>query len=180
MGEAKRKRESFKALAIKQMERWDFPATEAEAQAVTEIEKLPVITVQRYPAHIIKQMGMPPNECHANARFMVNNDPEGKCRQISGYWPQAGNYVLHSVVERDGEVFCVTPLQIKGPDRFQFIPDPDLEWKEEGGYMVAYRKGLAVEPGFRRDPAENKRIQEIILARIEAGMHPLQAGEPPF
>jgi hypothetical protein len=111
-------------MMIKQMARWDFPATEAEAQAIAEIEKLPVITVQRYPAHIIRQMSMPPNECHANARFMVSKDPEGKCRQISGYWPQGGNYVLHSVVDRDGEVFCVTPLQINAADRFQFIPDP--------------------------------------------------------
>jgi len=37
-----------------------------------------------------------------------------------------------------------------------------------------------VEPGFRSDPAENKRIAAIVLARIEAGMHPLEAGEPPF
>lgn len=180
MGEAKRRRKALAKLVIEEMKRWDFPAYEAEAQAIAEIEKLPVITVQRYPANILTEMRMVPKECHKNASFMENNDPERKCRQISGYWPQADNYVLHSVVERDGEFFCVTPVQIEAYDQFEFIPDPDIQWIEEGGYMVAYRKGVAVGPGFRRDPAESRRIHKIILARIEAGIHPLQAGEPPF
>jgi hypothetical protein len=180
MGEAKRKKEQLIALAIKQFARWDFPATEAEAQAVAEIQKLPEIVVKRYPNDALRYMRMKPSECHANARFMETNDPEKKCRQITGYWPQAGNYVLHSVVERDGEIFCVTPLMIDGPDHFPFIPDPDIEWREENGFNVPYRKGLVVEPGLRIDPVENKRIAEVILGRIEAGMDPLRAGEPPF
>ena len=180
MGEAKRKREALIGLLKGQMQRWDFPSSKAEVDAVAEIEQLPTILVQRYPPEILARMGMPPNQCHANARFMQDNDPEGKCRQISGYWPQSGNYVLHSVVERDGEIFCVTPLSIGGPDHFAFIPDPDIEWREEGNYRIAYRKGVPVEPGFRSDPEENKRISAIVLARIEAGVHPLKAGEPPF
>ena len=67
-----------------------------------------------------------------------------------------------------------------GPDEIVFIPDPDIEWRTEGNHWVAYRKGVAVEPGFRSDPIEHKRVASIILARIEAGMHPLKAGEPPF
>lgn len=180
MGEAKKRREALKKLAIAQMERWNFPPSEAEAQAVAEIEKLPEIMVRRYPPEALQYMRMKKNECHANARFMEDQDPEGKCRQVTGYWPQAGNYVLHSVVEREGELFCVTPLAIDAPDTFPFIPDPDIKWKEEGEYRVAYRKGVPVEPGFRSNPEENKRISAVVLARIEAGVHPLEAGEPPF
>jgi hypothetical protein len=180
MGEAKQKRAALKALAIKQFERWDFPPSEAEAQAVAEIEKLPVLMVRRYSPEQLEWMGMPPNQCHANARFMQDKDPEGKCRQITGYWPQAGNYVLHSVVERDGELFCVTPTLIGVPDIFPFIPDPDIEWREEGDHRVPYRKGLIVEPGLRTDPEESQRISKVVLARINKGMDPIKAGEPPF
>jgi len=180
MGEAKKKREMLKRLAIQQMERWDFPPSDAEAEAVAEIEKMPEIVVRRYPSDMLAYMRMKPNECHANARFMQDEDPEGKCRQVTGYWPQSGNYVLHSVVERDGEMFCVTPIVIGGPDEFPFIPDPNIEWRIEGDYRVAYRKGIMVDPGFRSNPAESKRIAAIVRARIEAGMDPLKAGEPPF
>lgn len=180
MGEAKRKQEALKELAKKHFARWDFPASDQEAQAVREIEQLDEYIVHRYPKHLLEHMKMKPNECHANARFMEDNDPEKKCRQVSGYWPQAGNYVLHSVVLRDGEMFCVTPIVIDGPDSFSFIPDFDIEWKLEDDGYTAYRKGLAIEPGLRSDPEENKRISAIILARMEAGVPALKAGEPPF
>lgn len=180
MGEAKQRREALKTLAIKQFERWDFPPTDAEAQAVLEIQNLPEITVKRYPADQLKWMRMQVNQCHANARFMVDNDPEGRCRQISGYWPQAGNYVLHSVVERDGILFCVTPMPVSAPEIFPFIPDPDIEWHDEGDFRVPYRKGHIVDPGLRTDPEESKRIAGIVIGRISAGWDPIKAGEPPF
>lgn len=91
MGEAKQKREALKKLAIQQFERWDFPPSDGEAQAVAEIASLPELMVRRYPAHMLAYMRMKPNQCHANARFMQDEDPEGKCRQVTGYWPQAGN-----------------------------------------------------------------------------------------
>lgn len=180
LGEAKRKIEELKSLVIKQFERWDFPSTDAEVEAVREIRQLPVVMVQRYPADKLAWMRMPTNQCHANARFMVDNDPEGKIRQVTGFWPQAGNFVLHSVIEREGVLNCVTPLPFEAPAVFPFIPDPEIEWVEEGDYRTAYRKGLLVEPGLRSDPAENARIAAVVMARINSGIHPLKAGEPPF
>lgn len=180
MGEAKQKIEHLKALVLNQIERWNFPQSAAEADAVREIERLPIIKVWRYPKAQLAYMRMQPNQCHANARFMQDNDPEGKCKQLTGYLLQQGNYVLHSVVERDGDVFCVTPILIDDPDEFQFIPDPDIEWRDEEDTRVAYRKGVEVQPGFRSDPGETIRISAIIKERIEAGMHPMKAGEPPF
>lgn len=116
MGAAKQKRDVLRQLVLKFIDRWDFPLSEAEALAVKEIKTLREIRVRRYPADALAYMRMKPNECHANALFMMDEDPEGKCKQISGYWPQSGNYVLHSVVEREGEVFCVTPMTIDSPD----------------------------------------------------------------
>jgi hypothetical protein len=180
MGEAKRKMEELRRTVLTFMERWDFPPSEAEARAVEEIKKLPVVIARRQPAHVLAYMRMPPNQCHTNARFMEENDPEGKNKKVSGYILQSNNYVLHSVVEKDGNFICVTPMQIGGPDEFPFIPDPDIEWRLEGDTWEASRKGLPIEVGFRRDPVESQRILEIVRARIEAGVHPLKAGEPPF
>lgn len=112
MGEAKRNRETLKTVVLAQLDRWDFPPSEAEAQAVAEIKKLPVVEVTRYPPHILDYMKMPPNQCHPNTRFMMNNDPERKIRQVTGWLPQLGNYVLHSVIKlSDGGLYCVTPTR---------------------------------------------------------------------
>jgi len=180
MGEAKQKRDALKTLVLSFIERWDFAPSEAEAQAVVEIKKLPQTTVRRYPKDVLSYMRMVPNQCHANARFMQDEDPDQKCKQVSGYWLQQGNFVLHSVVEREGELFCVTPMTVESTDEFPFIPDPDIEWRQESDYRVAYRKGVRVEPGFRSDPNESRRVGEIVRLRIERGMHPMKAGEPPF
>ena len=180
MGEARRKKQELTVLLLKQMDRWDFPPSDLEATAVTEIGQLPKIWVYRWPNDKLQWMRMKPNECHANARFMQEKDPEGKCKQVSGYLIEHGNYVLHSVVQREKEVFCVTPSILNAPERFRFIPDPEIDWIEEGEFRVAYRKGIKVEPGFRSDPSEHRRISEIVRARLDAGVHPLKAGEPPF
>lgn len=180
MGEANRNREALKERVLAQLDRWDFPPSQAEADAVAAIQRLPVVEVTRYPRAMLEWMKMPPNQCHPNARFMVDNDPERKIRQVTGWLPELGNYVLHSVIEREGELHCVTPSPINSPDTFQFIPDSDIEWREEGDHRVPYRKELVVEPGLRSDPAEHARIANIIRERIQAGTHPIKAGEPPF
>ncbi len=180
MGEAKRKHEELKRTVLKFMDSWDFPPSEAEARAVAEIKELPTVRVRRYPEAQLAWMRMKQNQCHVNARFMVENDPERKTKQVTGYLVHSGNYVLHSVVERDGTIFCVTPMGVSMPEEFAFLPDPEIVWREEGDARVAYRKGAPVGIGFRTDPAENKRITAIMRARIEAGLHPLKAGEPPF
>lgn len=181
MGEAKRNREALKAAVLAQLDRWDFPPSEAEAAAVAEIQKLPAVQVTRYPRDRLEWMKMPPNQCHPNTRFMVDNDPERRVRQVTGWLPEQGSFVLHSVIEQsDGGLYCVTPTTVNAPDIFPFIPDPDIEWREEEGFRVPYRKGLVVEPGLRTDPAEHARIARIVRERINAGIHPFKAGEPPF
>ncbi len=180
MGEAKRKQEELRRTVLRFMEMWDFPPSAAEAEAVAEITALPIVRVQRYPPDKLAWMRMKQNQCHANSRFMEDNDPEKKCKQVAGYLLQTGNFVFHSVVEREGDFFCVTPMGANMPDEFDFIPDPDIVWQQESDTNVAYRKGVPVGVGFRSDPEESKRVSAIMRARIEAGIHPLKAGEPPF
>lgn len=180
MGEAKKKREVMAQQLRLQAERWSFPESEAETQAVAEISKLDTVTVRRVSPDKLAYMRMEPNQCHANALFMENNDPQRKTKRISGYWLQQGNYVLHSVIKDDNGYFCVTPIVIGAPPVFDFIPDPDIEWREENDFRVAYRKGIPVEPGFRGDPAETKRMSSVIVARLDAGMSPMEATRMPL
>lgn len=180
MGEARRKKEKLVADTLAWLDRWDFAPTDDEARLAASISELELLHVRRYPAEVLAKMRMPPNQCHANARFMVENDPEGRCEQVTGWCPQMGNYVLHSVVRRDGEMFCVTPYPVYTSDTFEFIPDPDIEWVEEDGVREAYRNGYRIEYGIRPDPSETMRINEVVRRRIKAGVHPMKAGEPPF
>jgi hypothetical protein len=180
MGEAKRNRERLVALVTEQIALWNNPPSEAEADAVAEVSRLPVRTVRRYPGRTLAQMNMLPNECHVNALFMERNDPDRECRRISGYWPQIGNYVVHSVVERRGVLMCVTPTVIPLDDVFPFIPDPDIEWVEEGNGHCAFRKGYRLGIGLRSDPERQIAENRVMLERIAAGMHPNEAAKPPF
>jgi hypothetical protein len=180
VGEAKRNRDKRAADLLAWLERWDFPPSDAEANLVREIEKLESVQVRRYPGEVLRQMRMPPNQCHANTQFMVDNDPDGRCRQVSGWLFQVGNYVLHSVVERGEDLFCVTPYPVPVTDTFSFIPDPKIEWVENSKGKEAYRDGYRIEYGVRSDPLETIRINEVVRERIKNGIHPLKAGEPPF
>lgn len=175
MGEAKRNLERVRQTFLADAEKWNFPASEWEAQVVAEIEATPFWTVRRYPPHILAQMGMPPRECHSNTRFMVENDPDGRCKQIVGWWNQGGNYVLHSVVERGDEVFCVTPTPFHAEPTFEFVPDPKIEWREQDDGLTAYRDGVEIGPGLRSDPAKQLAELNHLMDRLRSGMNPYKA-----
>lgn len=174
MGAAKRKREELRKALLEEMDKWSFPSTEWETRTVEEIRKLPVVKVRRYPDDTLAWMRMPPRQCHANARFMQENDPERRARQVTGWWVQEGDYLLHSVVARDGEYLCVTPAPLHQDDLFDFIPDPKIEWREEGDHRVAYRDDVEIGPGVRSDPVGTLAKIEEMRARLLSGMNPYE------
>ncbi|WP_146170683.1 hypothetical protein [Cereibacter changlensis] len=175
MGEAKRKRSASTQSFLKTLDDWSFPDSQWERETVNEILGLPVYTAVRYPAEVLAYMKMPVKECHANAQFMEQNDPDGEIRRVSGWWPQDGNFVLHSVILRKGQHFCVTPQQIACPDSFDFIPDSKIEWRDEGDIRQAYRSGVAIRYGVRLDPRKTLEEIEIVRARLRSGMSVYQA-----
>jgi hypothetical protein len=137
MGEAKRRREEVRKQFLEMIDWWSFEPTEWEREAVEAIDRLPVVRVRRYPPHILKEMGMPPQKCHANARFMEENDPRGIIRRVNGWRLDNNNYVLHSVIDQGGgAICCVTPSLIDEPDEFDFRPDDAIEWREDGEYFT--------------------------------------------
>lgn len=177
MGEAKVRREAMRRMMLAECEKWSFPPTPEEADIVAQISTLPRVNVRRVDNDAIAYMRMPGKECHANTRWYQDNDPEGKAMQATGWWEQNGSYVLHSVVRRDGAYFCITPQQPDVPDTFEFVPDPVLEWREEGEYRVCYRSGYKCSPGVRADPDAVIKYMATVRERLESGMLPLEAAK---
>jgi hypothetical protein len=176
VGEAKRRREEMRATFLKFSERWSFPASDWEAAAIAEVERLPVVRAFRVPAEQIAYMRMPAQECHTNCRWYEENDPEGKVRAAVGWLPQPGVFVLHSVVERGGKLMCITPNAFVGGDTLDFIPDAKIQWREgEGGVRHFTRDGQDIGPGIRKDPARTIADNERVRRNLLSGMDPLQA-----
>ncbi len=175
MGEAKRKAERLRAQFLADIEEWMFPASEWEARMVAEVRELPRVRAHRITPNQAADMGMPAKECHANCRWYQDNDPEGKARQITGWMHDDGGFVLHSVIERDGVVFCITPTPVHQEPAFEFIPDPAIEWRDEGDFRIPYRGGQKVGKGIREDPAAAMAQLEEIKRKLLSGMNPWEA-----
>ena len=86
MGEAKRKLEAVRAQFLAELAKWDFQTSDWELKTVAEIKRLPVVKVPRGSDEELTWMRMKPRQCHANARFMEEHDPEGRSRRITGWW----------------------------------------------------------------------------------------------
>ncbi|NMN07524.1 MULTISPECIES: hypothetical protein [unclassified Novosphingobium] len=177
MGQAKRNLEEVRARMISVAERWMFEPSEWEARAVAEIKGLPRVEVSRYPAPVLEMMRMKIGECHANAYFMEREDPEKLCKRVVGWALIEGQLVLHSVVRRSAEMFCVTPAPQGAPDVFTFIPDSDIVAEEIEGRFVHSRDGQRVDVGLRPDPEVTIEFSKKLLERLRSGMNPYKAME---
>lgn len=175
MGEAKRKLEAVRAQFLTELDDWSFPASEWEQQTVSEIALLKVVKVPRGSDADLTWMRMKPRQCHANVAFMVKNDPEQRSKQITGWWLQDGNYVLHSILNQWGQLVCVTPAPYHEENPFDFIPDLKVEWREEGDKLTAYRDDVSIGPGVRSDPARTLADIEEVRTRLLSGMNPFHA-----
>lgn len=168
---------NMKDVFLTELDRWSFPTTDWELETVKEIERLRVITVRRVDAATLEWMRMKPRQCHTNARFYEEKDPERLSKRIIGWWPQGGNYLLHSIVRREGQHFCVTPVDPKMvPEaEFPFIPDPKIEARVEGDLMGYYRDGGKIGPGVRGNPAKTLAYNDAARKRLLSGMDPYEA-----
>ena len=125
--------------------KWDFPRSEWEIAACAELRNQPVVVVRRAPVQQLNLMRMPANKCHANAHWYAENDPSKKSRRVTGWWIQWPDLVLHSVIEIDGQMICITPIPYDESD-FPFIPDPKISWAENGEVYSAVRDGHIIGP----------------------------------
>jgi len=176
MGEAKRKREALRRLLLEKGSEWDFPPSDWEVALCSELESQIVLIVPRATAEQLSWARMKANECHGNARWYADNDPEKKARMITGWWVQEPNYVLHSIVERDGQLTCITPSPFETTE-LPFIPDPKISWRVEGEVYHAVRDGRDIGPGIRKFPAFTVAVNAIIRERLSSGANPFHAVE---
>ena len=177
MGEAKRRADELRAALLREADRWDFPPSDWERETVTELDALPRVTSVRAPAEQLKWARMKARECHANAGWYADNDPNGEWKHVVGWWPQGDIFILHSVVRRAGDLLCVTPQEWDVPERFPFIPDEQIEARDEEDRRAFYRRGHKLPVGLRRDPAAQIEAMNLMGSRLASGVKPRQAME---
>jgi hypothetical protein len=176
MGQAKARREALRRKLLEKGKEWDFPPSPWEAAVCAELRKQTVVIVPRAPAEQLAWARMPANECHANVRWYAKNDPSGRARAITGWWVQWPNFVLHSVVEMDSKLICITPTPLKETE-IPFIPDPQISWIEGNDVYSAIRNGEVVGPGVRVFPAFTMAQSAIVRQRMDQGVDPFKATE---
>ena len=174
MGETKRECEAMRAYLLEEIERWSFPLSDWEKAMIALISQLPVVMVMRASDEELKQMRMQPQECHTNAQFMEENSPDRRVRQILGWWIIQDRYVLHSVIQQDDTMICVTPSPYSTETPFQFIPDDEIKARREGNQCVFYRNEQLIGVGLRSDPETLLREGAILRKQLESGINPYE------
>lgn len=177
MGEAKRNLEEVRAQMMRVAEGWMLEPTDWEARMVEEVRQLPRRKVKRLPPDMLAYMRMQPGDCHANTYFMEREDPENLHKRVIGWMIADGQLVLHSVVERLGEMVCVTPGPRGDEDSFLFIPDSAILCEEIEGRFVHSRGGERIKFGLRVNPATTIAFSNLLLERLRSGMNPYKAME---
>jgi hypothetical protein len=176
MGEAKQKLQKLRDGLLWQAEGWCFPATVWESELVEEILNLPSFKIPRLSNKELRSMGMPPGECHSNTRWYERNDPTKETKSVTGWWLQGVEFILHSVLGRNGQFMCITPTA-RNETEIQFFPDTKIEWIEADNHIAAFRNGREIGLGVRPFPAFTIAQNEAIRARLLSGMSPHQASE---
>ncbi|WP_019832579.1 hypothetical protein [Sphingomonas sp. PR090111-T3T-6A] len=176
MGEARDRLERLRETFLASAEQWMFPPSRWEQDAVREILALPVERAIRGVPRGAAVLNAPTRECHTNAAFYAEHDPTGRATMVTGWWRQPNVLVLHSLVEIDGQLYCVTPFDADPSRDFPFIRDPKLRWREdEAGERYCERDGHRIGPGLRLDAPQVMADTALIKDRLESGMNPYEA-----
>jgi hypothetical protein len=174
MGEAERHREALRREILELGGEWDFPASSWEEALCAELKASDAVIVTRVPSELLAWMRMRANRCHDNVRWYAENDPSGKSRAVVGWWVQWPIFILHSVVETEGQMFCVTPSSLRDAE-FSFIPDPKINIQKVGDIYSVVRDGHEIGPGVRLHPDFTMAQNRIIRERLLAGADPDKA-----
>lgn len=107
--------------------------------------------MRRPPDEHLLAAGMLRNNCHANCAAQAADYPH-LLRHVSGWIVSGYVLLLHSVIEVQGQLRCVTPQTVRTPSTFAFIPDPKIEWREaaDRNGMDPFRDGKQLPNGLRK------------------------------
>jgi hypothetical protein len=176
MGQAKARINAIKKKSLEMAAEWDFPPSQWEADVCEELRLADKLIVPRVPEDQLNWMRMKLNKCHANTRWYEANDPTHASRSLSGWWVQWPDFVLHSVIDRNGELFCITPSHYKETE-FLFIPDHNIKWDEVAGEYIPTKNGQVIKYGVRLFPEFTMARIAVVRERINAGIDPRKAAE---
>lgn len=166
-----RHRKAFADMVSAELDKWAFPPSVQEEAWLSELAAAPRVTVRRQPDGPLIQGGMRPKECHLNCSEQAENDPRQQTRHVLGWWVQGPILVLHSVIEVGARWYCITPQLAPMPTEFEFIPDDQLSWVDQGeGKRDIVRYGLAVPVGLRKYPQASIEMRDRLRELIAAGM----------
>jgi hypothetical protein len=148
-----------------------FPPSEKEAAIYAEVSALPRVVVYRPPAEDLLAAGFVHYDCHRNCGDQAANDPSGESRHVSGWLPHGEDLILHSVAVISDQWICLTPQLVPAPNRFEFIPDTHLDWRDINGgtTRIAFRHGDEVPEALRRDPGRHIRMRDEFQALVARG-----------
>ncbi|PXA90876.1 hypothetical protein DMC47_27050 [Nostoc sp. 3335mG] len=161
----------------KNVEAMAFPSSEIEQATYAEVSKLPRVVVFRPPAEELLAAGFVHYDCHRNCGDQTANDPMGLSRHVSGWMPYGDDLILHSVVAIGDRWICLTPQLVVVPSKFQFIPDPLLEWRDSqgGAIRTAFRRGIEMPEVLRKDPDRHISMRDAFNALLTEGHSVIEA-----
>jgi hypothetical protein len=164
-------------LIRRNVEAMAFPPSEQEATICAEVSALPRVVVYRPPAEDLLAAGFVHYDCHRNCGDQAANDPSGRSRHVSGWLPHGEDLILHSVAVISDQWVCLTPQLVPAPNRFEFIPDTHLEWRDinGGATRIAFRYGDEVPEALRKDPGRHIHMRDEFQALVSRGHSVIEA-----
>lgn len=164
-------------LIQRNVESMAFPPSEIEATTYEEVTALQRVIVSRPPAEELLAAGFVHYDCHRNCGEQAANDPDGQSRHVAGWLLHGEDLILHSVAVIGNQWTCLTPQLVPAPNRFEFVPDPQLEWRDTdgGGTLSAFRHGHKVPEALRKDPSRHIRMRNEFRALIATGLSVIEA-----
>lgn len=121
--------------------------------------------------------------CHANAHKAVRMDRTKRTRAVYGWWNTGAALVFHSVVERDGKMFCITPVVCEDGDagnKLLFAEDPRirLESLDEHFHFRIFKKTVPARLTLSRDI--DLYVARQMRQKLMAGIDPARIAREPI
>ena len=162
-------------LITRNIESMAFEPSEFEAVTYAELVAFRRVVVTRPPAQDLVAAGFVHYDCHRNCGEQAENDLSGKSQHVVGWMPHDEDLILHSVAVIEGRWLCLTPQFVDAPDRFEFIPDPHLVWRDRGSSKVVYRHDQEIPDALRKNPTKHIRMRDEFRALVAEGHSAIKA-----
>ncbi len=175
MGEAKSRLDRLRHDFVESAERWMFPRSRWEDDAVAEILSYPIEVAHRADSALLQRLNLGARDCHTNAERYALARASAGAVPVLGWWRQPNVLLLHSVVEIEGRLMCVTPSDVDPSPTFAFVRDGRLAWDSDAEGRFCRRDGQRIGPGLRIDPDQVIADTALTLSRLRSGMNPYEA-----